>query len=113
MEIWIDAQLSPALALWINQTYPNVNACSLRSINLRDAGDNDIFKKAREKNVVLMSKDSDFVKLLRRFGPPPQIIWITAGNTSNANMRQILAKHFPTIVEMLHSGEPLIEIGTV
>ncbi|MCD6013898.1 MAG: hypothetical protein K0Q79_3760 [Flavipsychrobacter sp.] len=113
MEIWIDAQLSPALALWINQTYPNIKSCSLRSLNLRNAGDEEIFKKAKEKNVILMSKNSDFVKLLERFGSPPQIIWITAGNTSNAHMRQILTKHFTTIIEMLNSGETLIEIGTV
>lgn len=110
MEIWIDAQLSPALALWVNQSFSMVSACSLRSLDLRDADDEVIFQTAKLQNAVLMSKDADFVKLLERFGPPPQIIWITAGNTSNARMREILATHFPTIIEMLSNGEPLIEI---
>ncbi len=76
MEIWIDAQLSPSLALWINNSFKNVKAHSLRALGLRDADDEAIFLKAKMQNVVLMSKDIDFVMLLERFGPPPQLIWI-------------------------------------
>jgi predicted nuclease of predicted toxin-antitoxin system len=110
MEIWIDSQLSPAIALWINQSFNGINVRSMRALELRDADDEVIFQKAKEQKVVLMSKDADFVKLLDRFGPPPRILWVTAGNTSNARMREILAKHLPTILEMLNKGEPLIEI---
>ena len=113
MEFWIDAQLSPALALWINQNYPGVHAHSMRSLGLRDAGDEAIFLKAKIQEAVIISKDSDFAELLERFGPPPQIIWVTTGNTSNARMREILGKHLPTIIEMLLKGEPLIEIEDV
>lgn len=111
MEIWIDAQLSPSLALWINQHYHSIfTAHSIRSLGLRDAGDEFIFQKAKTKKAVIMSKDADFVKLLERFGTPPQLIWITSGNTSNARMREILEKYFPIIIDMLNNGEPLIEI---
>ena len=110
MEIWIDAQLSPSLALWINQSYNDVNARSVRSLGMRDAEDAVIFHEAKMQKAIIMSKDADFVKLLDRFGPPPQIIWITAGNTSNSQMRGILGKHFPVIIQMILNGEPLIEI---
>ncbi len=111
MEIWIDAQLSPSLALWMNQQYGDIiTAHSVRSLGLRDAGDEAIFQKAKKQNAMVMSKDADFVKLLERFGPPPQIIWITSGNTSNARMREILEKNFSTIIAMLNNGERLIEI---
>jgi len=113
MEIWIDAQLSPSLALWVNLSFNNVNACSMRALGLRDADDEVIFQQAKLKKAVIMSKDSDFIKLLERFGPPPQVVWITAGNTSNARMREILSKHFSTIIEMVRNGEPLIEIGGI
>ena len=113
MELWIDAQLSPALALWINQYTDAVSARSLRSLNLSNADDETIFQAAKLRKAIIVSKDVDFVKLLERFGPPPQIIWITAGNTSNARMYQILEKHLPTIIRMLNDGEPLIEIEGV
>jgi predicted nuclease of predicted toxin-antitoxin system len=111
MEIWIDAQLSPSLALWINHSFKGITAKSVRVLGLRDARDEDIFLKARSENVVIMSKDSDFVKLLEHFGPPPKVIWITSGNTSNAKMREILTNHFPDIIDMFNRGERLVEIA--
>lgn len=110
MEIWIDAQLSPSLALWINESFEGFNVCSVRSLGLRDADDDVIFQEAKIRKAVIMSKDYDFVQLLERFGPPPQIIWITSGNTSNARMREILSTHLLTVKEMLINGERLIEI---
>jgi predicted nuclease of predicted toxin-antitoxin system len=59
---------------------------------LRNALDYEIFNEARKQNVAVMSKDDDFIDLVEQHGPPPQIIWVTCGNTSNAKMRQILSK---------------------
>ncbi|QQE65212.1 hypothetical protein GFS31_18980 [Leptolyngbya sp. BL0902] len=58
-----------------------------------------------------MTKDRDFVDLVDRLGPPPQIIWLTCGNTSNARLREILGSVLPTALEILCSGESLVEIG--
>lgn len=60
---------------------------------------------------MVMSKDSDFVLLLERFDPPPQVLWVTCGNTSNARMREILLKGFPEARTRLEQGEPLVEIS--
>jgi predicted nuclease of predicted toxin-antitoxin system len=58
-----------------------------------------------------MSKNSDFLKLVDQFGAPPQIIWITCGNTSNNRMREVLEKSLEKAVELIRSGEPVVEIG--
>ncbi len=58
-----------------------------------------------------MSKDSDFLKLVDQFGTPPQIIWITCGNASNNRMREVLEKSLEKAVELIRSGEPVVEIG--
>src|SRR5690606_25172013 len=55
--------------------------------------------------------DRDFVDLLERLGAPPQVIWITCGNTSNRAMRQILSSALPTALDLIRRGESLIEIG--
>ena len=82
-ETWIDAQPSPALAAWINRTFDDINAQSARAVGLRDAEDEGVVRAAREADVVMMSKDSDFLNLLDGYGPPPKVIWVTCGNTSN------------------------------
>jgi predicted nuclease of predicted toxin-antitoxin system len=108
--LWIDAQLSPALARWMSETF-GVTAHAVRDLGLRDAKDVPIFHAAREAGAVIMSKDIDFVLLLERFGPPPQILWVTCGNTSNAWLRDVLRKSFPEARARLEQGEPLVEIS--
>ncbi|MEH1826540.1 MAG: DUF5615 family PIN-like protein [Nostoc sp.] len=36
-----------------------------------------------------MTKDSDFAELVDRFGTPPQVIWLTCGNTSNDRLKEM------------------------
>jgi predicted nuclease of predicted toxin-antitoxin system len=110
MTIWVDAHLSPAIATWITTTF-GITALSLRDLGLRDAEDPEIFEAAKAQAVIFMTKDSDFVDLVDRMGAPPQIIWLTCGNTSNARLREILIKTLPDILKLLRSGEALVEIS--
>ncbi len=109
--IWIDAHLPPAIATWITNTFDGVSGIALRDLGLRDAEDPEIFEAARDQGVAFMTKDSDFVDLVDRLGPPPQIIWLTCGNTSNARLREILSSVLPQALEVLQSGNSLVEIS--
>lgn len=104
MKFWIDAQLSPALAPWLSDTF------SVRWFGFQHATDEEIFNAVRTENAVVITKDRDFVQMLERLGPPPQLLWVTCGNTSNAQMRDILHKIFPKVLSLLQSGEHLVEI---
>ncbi|MCB1156909.1 MAG: hypothetical protein H7A25_02860 [Leptospiraceae bacterium] len=64
MILWIDAQLSPSLAVWIQEEF-RIETYSLKYIGLRDA------------------KDSDFLVLLKKLHSSPKIILVTVGNTSS------------------------------
>ena len=108
--IWIDAHLSPAIATWITNNF-EVTAIALRDLGLRDAEDPEIFQTAKSKRIIFMTKDSDFVDLVDRLRAPPQIIWLTCGNTSNERLKKIRSSVLPTALELLRSGEPLVEIG--
>ncbi len=109
MTIWIDAQLSPALAPWIKKNL-GIEAFSARWLGLQYATDEEIFDKARKANAIVMTKDRDFVQLLNLHGPPPKVLWITSGNTSNARMKQILARTLKSALDLLRGGEQLVEI---
>lgn len=106
MKIWIDAQLPPTLANWLTDSF-DLESTALRDLELRDAQDIEIFEAARAENAVIMTKDSDFVDLVCRLGAPPQILWLTCGNVTNRNLRQVLT----TTLERLHQGEAVIEIS--
>jgi predicted nuclease of predicted toxin-antitoxin system len=108
--IWIDAHLSPAIATWITNEF-GITAIALRDLGLRDAEDLEIFEAAKAQGAILITKDSDFVDLVDRLGAPPQIIWLTCGNTSNSRLCEILSSTFSEALALLSSGEKLVEIN--
>src|SRR6266436_4271060 len=110
MTIWVDAHLSPRIARWISANFP-VTAQPLRALGLRDAEDDEIFAAARIAGVIVLTKDSDFVRLLEQHGSPPKILWLACGNTSDAALQQILARNLSTALAFLDGGEDLVTIG--
>jgi len=48
-------------------------------------------------NIIIITKDIDFIKLQQTFGPPPKIIQIAAGNLSNEELHLLLKDSFEAI----------------
>ncbi|MBN1566518.1 MAG: DUF5615 family PIN-like protein [Acidobacteria bacterium] len=110
MIIWLDAQLSPAIASWISREFC-VSAVAVRDLGLRDAKDSEIFSAAKKANAVVMTKDVDFMHMVEHLGSPPQVILLSCGNTSNSQLKQILKRSFHRTMEWLRKGEPIVEIA--
>jgi len=108
--IWVDAHLSPALAKWIIAEFGEA-AQSVRDVGLSHAKDRDIFAAARQADAIVMTKDEDFAEMVERLGPPPRVIWLTCGNTSNAALRLLLKTTLPRALELVRKGDALIEIS--
>lgn len=110
MIVWLDAQISPFIALFLKEHF-QIDCHSLRALGLRDSSDKDVFAAAKAANAILVSKDIDFVHLINAWGPPPKVIWLTCGNTSNEKLKSILAIHFKRALELMEAGEMLVEIA--
>ena len=110
MTIWIDAQLSPALVEWIEVRFA-ITVVPVRDLGLRDAKDIVIFRAARAADAIILTKDSDFPQLLSQHGPPPKVLWLTCGNTSNAALRAVLTRTLPEALALLEAGEALVQIS--
>ncbi|MEX0772325.1 MAG: DUF5615 family PIN-like protein [Balneolales bacterium] len=111
MKVLIDAQLSPSIAAWINKSFGNIKAISTRSVKLNAAEDKEIYLYAKHNGYVIMSKDDDFLRLIEQHGMPPQLIWVTCGNTSNAEMKAILLKTILKVKDLIENGEAVVEIS--
>lgn len=107
--VWVDAQLSPALAAWLSDEF-SIDAFSTRRLQLVGAKDRAIFNAARDAHAIVMTKDGDFVALQEQLGAPPQIIWVRCGNTSNEHLKRVLRETFRDALRMIEAGEPLVEI---
>jgi len=110
MNIWLDAQLSPAMAAWISAEF-EVSVVAVRDLGLREAKDREIFLSARQAGAVVMTKDRDFVRLVEELGSPPKVIWLTCGNTSNTRLKEILKQTFNKTMELVEAGEQIVEIN--
>jgi predicted nuclease of predicted toxin-antitoxin system len=110
MRLWLDAQLPPLLAGWINGQPWGIEAVAVRDLGLRDASDPVIFQAAREAGVVVMTKDRDFIRLLEERGRPPQVIWLRVGNCSNVALQKVLTSTLPRAMGHLREDESWVEI---
>lgn len=108
--IWVDAQISPAVAKWLGEDFGHP-ASSLRALGLKQAEDREIFLAARAADAIVMTKDEDFQVLLDELGPPPAVIWLTCGNTSTEALRRILATRLTEALALIAAGESLVEIS--
>lgn len=112
MKLWIDAQLPPSLANWLNAKFNEVEADALRDLGLRDVRDIEIFEAARAEDAAILTKDSDFVDLVCRLGTPPHIIWLTCGNVTNRNLRKLLNVALPEALANIRGGDRIVEISS-
>ena len=108
--IWVDAHISPAVAKWISAELGHP-AQPVRDLGLRSAKDKDIFAAARLANAIVMTKDADFAEMVERLGPPPSVIWLTCGNTSDAALCDLLRPTLPRAIELIGRGDRLVEIS--
>lgn len=110
--VWVDAQLPPALARWLRDLGES-GAVHVEDLGLLCAEDPEIFEKARQVKAVVITKDSDFVQILERRGPPPQVVWVTCGNRSNPALKELMVRSWPRVRELLAAGEALVEINEI
>lgn len=108
MIFWIDAQLSPSLAKWLEANLA-VEAYPVRLLGLRHAKDTEIFAAARGAGATVITKDKDFVQLVLAQGAPPQVVWLTCGNTPNDRLKRLLEACFAEIVHRLQQGASIVQ----
>ena len=98
------------LATWIASEFGEP-CVQVRDLGLARASDKVIFDAARTAASVLITKDRDFAELVARLGPPPAIVLLSCGNTSNAYLQTMLRNQLAAALALTRNGEPLVEIG--
>jgi len=104
----IDAQLSPALALWLREK--GHEAQPVREAGLREAEDGPIWSYALKNGLAILTKDEDFALRSAQDPNGPVIVWLRLGNSSNAALRAWLEPRLPGIVQLAAQGSRLIEV---
>lgn len=108
MRFLVDAQLPPALARVLVEH--GHEAEHVTDIGPGNASDRDLWNYALENDAVLVTKDEDYRNMVLLDVRSPAVVWVRVGNTR----RQVLIGWFEPlidrIVEMIASGQRLIEL---
>lgn len=72
--------------------------------------DEEAFELGRAANTVVLTKDFDFAKIVQRRGSPPAVLWLRCGNCSTDVLRTLLEETINPALELIRTGEPLVEI---
>lgn len=108
MKFLVDAQLPPALALWL--VAAGNEAIHVEQLGLRDASDSAIWARACRDGFVLVTKDEDFARRSAQVGKAPVIVWLRVGNAANRALRVWLEPKWPGVLALVAEGHRLIEV---
>ena len=95
-EVLFDENVSPRLVAALSDEFPE--SVHVRDIGLARASDAAIWVYARDHDLTILSKDSDFYQVSFLRGPPPKIIWIRRGNCSTADIEALLRSNLTDIL---------------
>lgn len=109
MKYLVDNQLPVALARYLAAQGRDCE--HVADVGLQAEEDRTIWQYAKERGLVIISKDEDFQVLANRQGGiPPQVVWVRLGNCRKVALLEAFAKILPQLDELLASGEAVIEI---
>ena len=109
MKILLDANISWKL---VNILKPIFGECShVDSIGLHvPAEDIDIWNYALENGYIIITKDTDFVDLLKINGFPPKVVLLRTGNNSTQALAELLINAKQIIEDLGNNNFGLLEI---
>lgn len=100
----IDAQLPPSLIPFFRDHY-NIKAIHVNEFE--ETLDEDIFIKARIINGWILTKDNDFVAIVKKLKSPPKVIIIEYGNVGKARLKELLLIDFRDVLATLQEHSKL------
>ena len=88
MKLLFDENVSPRLVTGLADMFPG--SIHVRDVGLARATDSAIWEYARDHDLAIVPKDSDFHQVSSVRGAPPKVVWIRRGNCTTAEIARLL-----------------------
>ncbi len=92
MRLLFDHNLSPVLKRALANLYPQ--SLHVWDLEMDTADDIVIWAYARERGLVIATKDTDYQNLSLAHGHPPKVIWIRLGNCPTSEVAALLRNRY-------------------
>jgi predicted nuclease of predicted toxin-antitoxin system len=77
----------------------------VKSENLINAPDREIWEFAKNNDYIIVTQDSDFNDLNSLYGFPPKLIWIRTGNLKTSEIVKILMEYLNEIIGFIDNSD--------
>lgn len=95
MKLLFDQNLSHKLVRQLADIFPG--SVHVRDVGLKTASDPVVWEYAKDNDLVIVSKDSDFHQRSFLYGFPPKVVWLRLGNCTTADIERVLRTNFHII----------------
>lgn len=103
MKLLFDQNLSPSLVNSPADIYPE--SVHVQSVGLDRGDDRAVWDFARLQNLVIVTKNADFLESSLMAGAPPKVVWIRRGNCSTSDVEAMLRRHFDEAMLLMQGNE--------
>ena len=103
MSLLIDENLSPRLARLLQDIFPE--SLHIETAGLQSTEDDDIWEYAQRRNLIVVTKDSDYRQLNLERGHPPKVILIRIGNCRVREVESLIRNNLHLIRQFLQDEE--------
>ena len=108
MRFLIDAQLPPGLVdLFVDAGHEAVH---VTDVGLLTEQDSKISTYAVQEEMIIVTKDEDFVQVQLHSFETPTVLWIRIGNATNRVLAMRMQALLDEVLTALASGEKIVEI---
>jgi predicted nuclease of predicted toxin-antitoxin system len=99
MKLLFDENLSAKLVQKLSDAFPE--SAHVHYVGLESEDDDKVWEYAREHQLTIVSKDSDFHEKSLLKGYPPKVVWIRRGNCTIKQIEEILLNHTADIEKLI------------
>jgi predicted nuclease of predicted toxin-antitoxin system len=96
MRLLLDQNLSPNLMSSLQDLHPR--SLHVQDIGMSNVDDSDVWEYARDNELAIVSKDSDFLHLSARYGHPPKVIRLACGDRPTEEIEALLRNYHEEIL---------------
>jgi len=90
MKLLLDQNLSPKIVRHLKSIF---ECYHVQDFNMDNADDHFVWNYAKNNNLTIVTKDSDFADMIQLKGFPPKVIWIRKRNCATAEIVGLLLKN--------------------
>lgn len=108
MKFLIDNQLPAALARFLGER--GLECQHVFDVNLSQASDLEIWRYAATHEMIVVSKDEDFVHLAVKPDAAARLIWIRLGNCQTPQLLAAIGTVWERVQACLERGDRIVEV---